>query len=84
MSSRSSILSKIKAGKPAYQDLLEVDLSIFNEDLDLLEEFKRKVEIVGGKVFEAKSFFLIPDSDILGTIKRSVLRYKVKFIQILP
>ena len=64
MNSRSSILSKIKAGKPAYQDLLEVDLNIFNEDLNLLEEFKRKVEIVGGKVYSANS-----NADILEQLK---------------
>ena len=76
MSSRSSILSKIKAGKPAYQDLLEVDLNIFNEDLDLLEEFKRKVEIVGGKVYEAKS-----ENDVLEQLKdlypNTILNYSV-------
>ena len=55
MSSRDHILSKIKASKPNYQDLLEIDLSVFNEDLDLLEEFKRKIEIVGGKVYSANS-----------------------------
>ena len=64
MSSRSSILSKIKAGKPAYQDLLEADLNIFNENLNLLEEFKRKVEIVGGKVYSANS-----NTDILEQLK---------------
>ena len=64
MSSRSSILSKIKTGKPAYQDPLEVDLDTFNEDLDLLEEFKRKVEIVGGKVYSAKSY-----NDVLEQLK---------------
>jgi len=55
MSSRDHILSKIKASKPNYQDLLEIDLSVFNEDLDLLEEFKRKIEVVGGKVYSANS-----------------------------
>ena len=55
MSSRDHILSKIKASKPNYQDLLEIDLSVFNEDLDLLEEFKRKVKVVGGKIYSANS-----------------------------
>jgi len=64
MSSRSSILSKIKTSKPDYQDLLEVDLNIFNENLDLLEEFKNKVEIVGGKVYSANSY-----SDVLEQLK---------------
>lgn len=60
MSSRDHILSKIKASKPNYQDLLEIDLSDFNEDLDLLEEFKRKIEVVGGKILSANS-----NSDVL-------------------
>jgi len=55
MSSRDHILSKIKTSKPNYQDLLEIDLSVFNEDLDLLEEFKRKVKVVGGKIYSANS-----------------------------
>ena len=64
MSSRTKILSKIKASKPAYQDLLKVDLNIFDEDLDLLEEFKRNNEIVGGKVFSVYS-----DIDVLKQLK---------------
>ena len=64
MSSKSNILSKIKTEKPDYQDLLEVDLSIFNEDLNLLEEFKRKVETVGGKVYSANS-----NADVLRQLK---------------
>ncbi len=56
MSSRSKILAKIKVSKPAYADLLEMDLEIFNEKIDFLDEFKRKVEIVGGKVFTVNSF----------------------------
>ncbi len=55
MSSRDHILSKIKTSKPNYQDLLEIDLNVFNEDLDLLEEFKKKVIGVGGKVYSANS-----------------------------
>ncbi len=65
MSSRSKILAKIKASKPAYQDLLKIDLNTFDEDLDLLNEFKRKVEIVGGKVFSANT-----DSDVLKQVKK--------------
>lgn len=55
MSSRSKILSKIKASKPAYKELLKIDLDVFKEEINYLEEFKRKVEIVGGKVFLADS-----------------------------
>ncbi len=64
MNSKSKILAKIKASKPVYQDLLKVDLNVFDEDLDLLEEFKRNIEIVGGKVFSVNS-----DVDVLKQLK---------------
>ena len=64
MSSRSEILSKIKASKPEYKELEKIDLNFFKEDIDLLEEFKRKVEIVGGKIFSAKS-----NAEILSQVK---------------
>lgn len=55
MSSRADILSKIKANKPDLIALPNIDLDIFNENIDLLAEFKKKVEIVGGHVLIAKS-----------------------------
>lgn len=64
MSSRSKILSKIKDSKPDYKELEKIDLNIFKEDIDILEEFKRKVEIVGGKVYSAKS-----NAEILEKVK---------------
>ena len=64
MNSRDHILSNIKASKPNYQDLLEIDLSIFKEDLDLYKEFKRMVKVVGGQVFSANS-----DIDVLKQLK---------------
>ena len=64
MNSRDHILSNIKASKPNYQDLLEIDLSVFKEDLDLYKEFKRMVKVVGGQVFSANS-----DIDVLKQLK---------------
>ena len=64
MSSRSKILSKIKDSKPDYKELEKIDLTIFKEDIDILEEFKKKVEIVGGKVYSAKS-----NAEILEKVK---------------
>ena len=74
MSSRSKILSDIKASKPAYHDLLKMNVNVFKEDLDLLEEFKRKIEIVGGKVYSANS-----KVDVLKQLKDSFPKLKSNY-----
>jgi L-lactate dehydrogenase complex protein LldG len=51
MSSRSEILSKIKANKPSSIRLPEIDIDLFMEDIDLLSEFKIKIPEVGGAIF---------------------------------
>ncbi len=64
MSSRASILSKIKANKPELISLPNIDATIFNDaSVNLFEEFKKKVEIVGGNVFTATSH-----NDIIGQV----------------
>lgn len=55
MSSRSEILSKIKANKPESLNLPQIDLNVFNEKLNTLNQFKKMVEAVGGNVLTAKS-----------------------------
>jgi len=45
---RESILKSIKANKPALLPLPDIDLSFFAEDEDLLETFKKNVQLVGG------------------------------------
>lgn len=55
MGSREAILSKIKSNKPELLDLPVIDINVFDEGLDLLKEFTKKVEVVGGNVFSAKS-----------------------------
>ena len=55
MSSRSEILSKIKANKPIAIGLPNIDLDLFREDLDLLTEFKNKIVEVGGSVYSVAS-----------------------------
>lgn len=50
MGSRAQILENIKANKPEALPLPQIDPSIFYEDLDLVSEFTKKVEIVGGHV----------------------------------
>ena len=55
MSSRSEILSKIKANKPIAMGLPNIDIDLFREDLDLLTEFKNKIVEVGGTVYSVDS-----------------------------
>jgi len=50
MGSRAQILENIKANKPEALPLPPIDLSIFYENIDLVNEFTKKVEIVGGNV----------------------------------
>ncbi len=70
MSSRSDILSKIKSNKPDSLGLPKIDLNVFNEELNTLNQFKKMVEAVGGNVLTSKSnkdltsqiYKLFPDS----------------------
>ena len=55
MSSRSDILSQIKANKPLSIELPKIDVGLFHEDLDLLSEFKNKILEVGGTIFSVAS-----------------------------
>ena len=55
MGSRTDILNKIKANKPDELALPTIDPYIFNEDLDLVKEFTKKVEVVGGNVYPMTS-----------------------------
>ncbi|WP_345005497.1 LutC/YkgG family protein [Snuella lapsa] len=55
MGSRDSILANIKHNKPELLPLPEIDFGVFEDTLDLVEEFTKKVEIVGGNVFNLGS-----------------------------
>jgi len=55
MNSRSEILSKIKANKPASIRIPEIDIDFFREDIDLLSEFKNKIVEVGGTIYSVVS-----------------------------
>lgn len=49
---RSSILKSIKENKPTLISLPEIDVNSFEEDINLLETFKKNVESVGGSIKE--------------------------------
>ena len=55
MSSRSEILSKIKANKPLSIELPKIDIELFSEAIDLLSQFKNKIVEVGGTVYSVES-----------------------------
>ena len=63
MSSRSEILSKIKANKPVSTSLPEIDINIFQEDVDLLSEFKKNIIAVGGTIFSVSTL-----GDVIGKV----------------
>jgi L-lactate dehydrogenase complex protein LldG len=48
--SRESILNAIKRNKPEFMSLPEIDLSVFHEDVDLVETFSKNLESVGGRI----------------------------------
>ena len=75
MSSRDQILAKLKANKPELIDLPLIDTSIFMDDgLDVIKEFIKKVEVVGGNVLEATS-----NQDVINQIKTSFPSTAVNF-----
>lgn len=80
--SRESILSAVKKNKPELLPLPEIDLSVFDEDIDLVETFINNLELVGGRAIQLASIEnmdeeikkLYPNaSKIVSTIKESNL-----------
>lgn len=77
MGSREAILAKIKANKPELLELPKVDPTLFDEGKDLLKEFTKKVEVVGGNVFSASS-----NQDIVGQVQSLYPDTKNNFSQL--
>lgn len=74
MGSRENILANLKTNKPDLIELPEIDMLFFDEDLDLIKEFTKKVEIVGGNVIQASS-----NSDVMLQIQKMFPDTKVNF-----
>lgn len=74
MGSRESILAKIKANKPEAIGLPKIDLSLFDEGLDLVKEFTKKVEVVGGNVVQINK-----TSEVIDKVKETHPDTKVNF-----
>ena len=64
MSSRDHILSRAKANKPDAIELPKIDLNVFDDSRNVLDEFIKKVETAGGNVFKATS-----DENVLSQVK---------------
>ncbi|WP_282122124.1 LutC/YkgG family protein [Algibacter mikhailovii] len=52
MTSRDAILKNLSANKPELIDLPIIETAVFDEQLDLIKEFTKKIEVVGGSVVE--------------------------------
>lgn len=50
--SRESILKSIKINKPALLPLPVINFDFFSEEIDVLETFKKNIQLVGGSVIE--------------------------------
>ncbi len=74
MSSRSDILSKIKANKPASLELIQIDQSLFQEELDVVDQFKKMVAAVGGHVE-----MLTSEKDLIPQIKKLFPESKMNY-----
>ena len=74
MSSKSEILSRIKISKPASLQLPDIDVTIFDDSVDLLSQFKKMVEAVGGNVLTTTS-----NSDLFNQIKSLFPNLKNKY-----
>ncbi|WP_100615371.1 LutC/YkgG family protein [Confluentibacter citreus] len=63
--SRASILNAIKKNKPESVPLPEIDLSLFQEDIDLVDIFSKNLESVGGRIVSSNTI-----EDLDGEIKK--------------
>lgn len=73
MSSRDNILSRIEANKPDALPLPKIDLSLFDEGLDLVQEFTKKAEVVGANVIEMAS------NDVVTQVENLFPDAKIKY-----
>jgi len=74
MGSRNQILERLKNNKPTLIELPTINNALFNEDLNLIKEFTKKVEIVGGNVLTTNS-----NDDIIHQIEKTFLDSKIQY-----
>ncbi|MFB9055683.1 lactate utilization protein C [Mariniflexile ostreae] len=74
MGSREHILAKLTANKPEAIALPQIDISAFDNYLNIVEEFTKKVEVVGGQIIEIND-----DKDVLNYITKTFPDTKTNF-----
>ncbi|MBP1840100.1 LutC/YkgG family protein [Formosa algae] len=74
MSSRAAILSRIKTNKPDILELPTVNVEVFADSRNIVDEFVLKVEVAGGQVIKAST-----NNAILNQIKTLFPEGKVKY-----
>jgi len=74
MASREDILERIKNSKPEGIKLPNISTEVFDENLDLLKEFTKKVEVVGGTIYNTVS-----NEDVIKQTKGLFPETKVNF-----
>ena len=74
MASRNDILNNIKKNKPSTIALPTIEVSVFDEGFDLIQEFTKKVEIVGGSVSHIRS-----NEEIYGLLKKQFPKASVNY-----
>ena len=74
MGSRENILERIKANKPETIALPNINVDVFNENLDIVKEFIKKLEVVGGNVVEVNN-----NEDIMLHVKKTFPNTKINF-----
>jgi L-lactate dehydrogenase complex protein LldG len=77
MGSRNQILGKIASNKPELISLPLIDNTLFDESLDIIKEFTKKLEVVGGNVIEVNS-----NEDAMLQIQKTFPDTKVNFSNI--
>lgn len=74
MASRDTILAQLKANKPELIELPKIDVSLFNEHLDIIAEFTKKIEVVGGNVIEIDE-----NKELISYVNKTFLNTKINF-----
>ena len=74
MGSRNQILERIKSNKPELIDLPNINTTLFDEDLDLIKEFTKKLEVVGGTIFSVDT-----DKEVIFQVDKMFTDAVIKF-----
>jgi L-lactate dehydrogenase complex protein LldG len=74
MGNRDAILAKLKNNKPELLPLPVIDTNVFDDKRNLVEEFTKKLEVVGGEVVQVKD-----QSGIKAFVNKTFSGSKIKY-----